>query len=100
MPRLYLDLAVEVTNVADNSVVLHLNDKGLSCANRQHFNNNKKKAFGGSFDFKNLHEMFAGEDISTAGGGDEDVAPVDAILNCCDLEHFENQFYQRWLVVA
>ena len=43
MPRLYLDLAVEVTNVADNSVVLHLNDKGLSCANRQHFNNNKKE---------------------------------------------------------
>ena len=38
---------------------------------------------------KNLHEMFAGKDISTAGGGDEDVAPVDAILNCCDLKHFK-----------
>ena len=37
---------------------------------------------------KNLHEMFASKDISTAGGGDKDVASVDAVLNCCDLEHF------------
>ena len=92
MHRLYLDLAVEVTNVADNSVVLHLNDKGLSCANRQHFNNNKKKLLVVALileQSKNLHEMFAGKDISTAGGGDKDVAPVDAILNCCDLNHFK-----------
>ena len=34
---------------------------------------------------KNLHEMFASEDISTAGGGDEDVASVNAILDGGDL---------------
>ena len=31
--------------------------------------------------------MFASKDISTAGGGDKDVATVDAVLNCCDLEY-------------
>ena len=38
---------------------------------------------------KNLHEMFASKDISTAGGRDEDVATVNAILNSCDLEYFK-----------
>ena len=33
--------------------------------------------------------MFAGKDISTAGGGDEDVATVNAVLHCGDLEHFK-----------
>merc|ERR1719458_2120027 len=55
-----LDLAVEVTNVANNSVVLH------------------------------LHEMFAGKDISTAGGGDEDVATVNAVLHCGYLISFHS----------
>merc|ERR1719500_1280867 len=55
-----LDLAVEVTNVANNSVVLH------------------------------LHEMFASKDISTAGGGDEDVATVNAVLHCGYLISFHS----------
>ena len=38
---------------------------------------------------KNLHEMFASEDISTAGGGDEDVAPVNAILDGGHLRGFK-----------
>merc|ERR1711928_310539 len=46
-----LDLAVEVTNVANNGIVLH------------------------------LHEVLASEDVGTAGGGDEDVATVDAVLH-------------------
>jgi len=46
-----LDLAVKVTNVANNGVVLH------------------------------LHEVLASEDVGTAGGGDEDVATVDAVLH-------------------
>ena len=32
--------------------------------------------------------MFASKDISTAGGGDEDVASVNAVLNSGHLEHF------------
>ena len=52
-------LAVKVSNVANNGVVLP------------------------------LHEMFASEDISTAGGGDEDVAPVNAILDGGHLKGFK-----------
>ena len=33
--------------------------------------------------------MFASEDISTAGGGDEDVAPVNAILDGGHLKGFK-----------
>ena len=51
MLKVYLDLAVKVTNVANNSVVLH------------------------------LEEVFASEDVLAAGGGDEDVATVDAVLH-------------------
>ena len=29
----------------------------------------------------NLHEVLASEDVGTAGGGDEDVATVDAVLH-------------------
>ena len=36
-----------------------------------------------------LHEMFASENISTAGGGDEDVAPVNAILDGGHLKGFK-----------
>merc|ERR1719500_173683 len=55
-----LDLAIEVTNVANNSVVLH------------------------------LHGMFSSKDISTAGGGDEDVATVNAVLHCGHLISFHS----------
>ena len=33
--------------------------------------------------------MFAGKDISTAGGGDEDVATVNAVLHCGHLKYFK-----------
>ena len=29
----------------------------------------------------NLHEVLASEDVGTAGGGDKDVATVDAVLH-------------------
>ena len=54
----YLDLAVEVSNVANDGVVLH------------------------------TEEVFSCEDVLTAGGGDEDVAPVDCVVNGGDLISF------------
>ena len=54
----YLDLAVEVANVANDGVVLH------------------------------TEEVFSCEDVLTAGGGDEDVAPVDCFVNGGDLISF------------
>merc|ERR1711872_41931 len=50
-----LDLAVKVTDVADDGVILH------------------------------LKEVFASEDVLAAGGGDEDVASGDSIINGGDL---------------
>merc|ERR1712133_129624 len=50
-----LDLAVKVTDVADNGVVLH------------------------------LEEVFAGEDVLAAGGGHEDVASGDSVVHGGDL---------------
>ena len=37
----------------------------------------------------NLHEVLASEDVGTAGGGDEDVAPVNAILDGGHLRGFK-----------
>mmetsp|Transcript_2057 Transcript_2057/g.4187 ORF Transcript_2057/g.4187 Transcript_2057/m.4187 type:complete len:421 (+) Transcript_2057:240-1502(+) len=53
----HLDLVVEVANVADDGVVLH------------------------------LRHVLAGDDVFVAGGGDEDVGIVllDAVLECVDL---------------
>ena len=50
-----LDLAVKVTNVTDNGVVLH------------------------------LEEVFASEDVLATGGGHEDVAPGDGVIHGGDL---------------
>ena len=55
MLKVYLDLAVKVTNVANNSVVLH------------------------------LEEVFASEDVLATGGGHEDVAPGDGVIHGGDL---------------
>ena len=46
--------------------------------------------------YKNLHEMFAGKDISTAGGGDEDVATVNAVLHCGHLKYFKFNGESWW----
>ena len=53
-----LDLAVEVADVADNGVVLH------------------------------LHEVLAGEDVLAAGGGHEDVTLGDGLVHSGDLKPF------------
>ena len=37
----------------------------------------------------NLHEVLASEDVGTAGGGDEDVASVNAILDGGHLRGFK-----------
>merc|ERR1711963_74355 len=47
-----LDLAVKVTDVADDGVVLH------------------------------LEEVFASEDVLASGGGHEDVAPGHGVIHC------------------
>ena len=43
----------------------------------------------------NLHEVLASEDVGTAGGGDEDVATVNTVLDCGHLQHFKfnGEFY-------
>ena len=51
-----LDLAVEVTDVADDGVILH------------------------------LHEVFAGDDVLAPSGGDEDVTPGDGVVHGGHLE--------------
>jgi len=51
-----LDLTVEVADVADDGVILH------------------------------LHEVFAGDDVLAPGGGHEDVAPGDGIIHGGHLE--------------
>ena len=51
-----LDLAVEVADVADDGVILH------------------------------LHEVFAGDDVLAPGGGHEDVAPGDGVVHGGHLE--------------
>ena len=53
-----LDLTVEVSDVADNGVVLH------------------------------LHEVLAGEDVLAAGGGHEDVTLGDGLVHSGDLKPF------------
>ena len=53
-----LDLTVEVSDVADNGVVLH------------------------------LHEVLAGEDVLAAGGGHEDVTLGDGLVHSRDLKPF------------
>ena len=55
---LNFDFAVKVTNVTNDSVVLH------------------------------LEEVFAGQDVFAAGGGDEDVTPGDGVLDGGDLVAF------------
>src|SRR5947207_3396585 len=56
-----LDFAVEVADVADDGVVLHL-----------------------------VH-MSAGDDINVAGGGDEDVAELAGVIHGDDLEAFHTR---------
>ena len=50
--KVYLDLAVKVTNVTYDGIILH------------------------------LHEVLASEDICAAGGGDKDVALGDGVFHC------------------
>ena len=51
----YLNLTVKVTNVTDNSIILH------------------------------LEEVLASQDVLAAGGGHEDVAPGDGVIHGGDL---------------